>query len=60
MRERDPLRVQAEWGVAHGEGLGFSNYAAGEVGRVADDGESKMPKMNADLISAASQGAGKK
>jgi hypothetical protein len=60
MRERDPLRVQAERGVAHGEGLGFSNNAAREIGRVAKDGETKMPKMNADLIGAASQGAGKK
>jgi hypothetical protein len=25
MRERNPLRVQAERGVAHGESLGFSN-----------------------------------
>jgi hypothetical protein len=60
MVERNPLRVQAERGVAHGEGLGFSNHAASEIGRVADDGEAKMPKMNADLIGAASQGAGKK
>ena len=60
MRERDPLRVQAERGVAHGEGLGFSNHATGEIGRVAEDGETKMPKMNADLIGAASQGPCKK
>ena len=60
MRERDALRMQAERGVAHGEGLGFSNDAAGEVSRVADDGKTKMPKMNADLIGSTSQGAGKK
>ena len=52
MRERDPLRVQTERGVAHGEGLGFSNNAISQVGRVADDRETKMPEMNADLIGA--------
>ena len=45
---------------AHGQRFGFSNNAAREIGRVADDGESKMPKMNTDLIGATSQGAGKK
>ena len=56
MSECDALRVKAERGVAHGEGLGFSNHAASQIRSVADDGETKMPKMNADLIGATSQG----
>ncbi|MEI6415283.1 MAG: hypothetical protein WCP34_13620, partial [Pseudomonadota bacterium] len=44
MGERDALRVQAERGVAHGEGLGFSNNAIRQVGRVANDRESKVPE----------------
>jgi len=60
MGERDSLHVKAERGVAHGEGLGFSTNAISQVGRVANDRESKMPKMKADLIGAASQGACKK
>ncbi|MCE2875141.1 MAG: hypothetical protein LW625_05825 [Planctomycetaceae bacterium] len=57
MGEPDPLRVPAERCVAHGEGLGFSNNAISQMDRVANDRETKMPEMNADLIGATGQAA---
>ena len=52
MVEPDPVRMQAKRGIIDRERLRFADGAIGEVGRIANDGETEMPEMHLDLIRA--------
>lgn len=58
MDESDLPGVEAEGGIRGIEGLGRAQFLIGEVDGIADNGESELPEMNADLVGSAGEGTG--